>query len=103
STRCRCRSPPQREHFQNILSEMGRGARHAMRGCAQHGSEAFVKKYIREMIDDLRRPKTKKYTPPVPPVVPQDLNNQILSKDQRQRTKQLDFQAQQSEERQQLP
>jgi hypothetical protein len=35
-------------------------------------------------------------------VVPQDLNSQILSKDPAQRVRQLDQQAQQSEERQTL-
>jgi len=58
-----------------------------------------VKKYIREMIDDLRRPKSKA---PIPPV-PDDLNNQTLSDDPLQRARQLDFQAQQSEERETLP
>jgi hypothetical protein len=51
-----------------------------------------MKKYIREMLDDLKRKKN--------PVVPQDLENQELSKDPAERVKQLDFQAQQSEERQ---
>jgi len=52
-----------------------------------------MKKYIREMLDDLRR----KNTPA--PVVAQDLENQELSKDPEQRVRQLDFQAQQAEER----
>ena len=84
-----------------------------------HGPEAFVKKYIRDMIDDLKRPKSKDYIPPVPQPptdgktidlqqppelpVPEDLNNQILSDDPLQLKRQLDFQAQQAEERQKLP
>ena len=51
-----------------------------------------MKKYIREMLDDLKR---KNQAP-----VPEDLSNQELSDDPLQRAKQLDFQAQQSEERQ---
>ncbi len=54
-----------------------------------------MKKYIREMLDDLRGKKNPN------PVVPADLENQELSKDPLQRVRQLDFQAQQSEERQQ--
>ncbi len=50
-----------------------------------------MKKYIREILDDLKRKKN--------PVVPQDLENQELSKDPAQRVRQLDFQAQQAEER----
>jgi hypothetical protein len=58
-----------------------------------------MKKHIREILNDLKktaRPKAQ------PPVVPQDLNNQILSNDPLQRARQLDQQAQQSEERQRL-
>jgi hypothetical protein len=55
-----------------------------------------MKKYIREMIDDLRRPKVTK----VNPVVAADLSNQELSKNAEERVKQLDYQAQQSERRQ---
>jgi len=77
-----------------------------------------VKKYIRDMIDDLKGHKSKDYIPPVPQpppdgqtidlqqppelLVPEDLNNQILSDDPLQLERQLDFQAQQSEERQKL-
>jgi hypothetical protein len=59
-----------------------------------------MKKYIREMIDDLRgrEPKTTKLDPPPEPVVPEDLSNQILSEDPLQRTRQLDYQAQRKEE-----
>ena len=74
-----------------------------------------MKKYIREMLDDLRK-KHKDYVPPVtkPPAdaptgnlnanpqapLPADLENQILSKNPQERVRQLDFQAQQSEEEQ---
>ena len=77
-----------------------------------------MKKYIRDMIDDLKGHKSKDYIPPVPQaptdgqtidlqqppelLVPEDLNNQILSDDPLQLERQLDFQAQQSEERQKL-
>jgi hypothetical protein len=58
-----------------------------------------MKKYIREILNDLKlTPGMKKPEP----VVPQDLDNQILSNDPAQRTRQLDQQAQQSEERQTL-
>jgi hypothetical protein len=89
-----------------------------VRGCVHHHAEAHVKKYIREMIDDLRRPKAAGHIPRVPtsptdgkkidlspppqPALPEDLNNQILSEDPVERARQLDFQAQQSEERQTL-
>ena len=74
-----------------------------------------MKTYIREMLDDLRK-KHKDYVPPVPkppadapatsldvapqPPLPRDLENQILSTDPQERVRQLDFQAQQSEEEQ---
>jgi hypothetical protein len=47
---------------------------------------------------DSRRPEEA--VPPAP--VPEDLNNQILSNDPAQRVRQLDYQAQKSEERQTL-
>ncbi len=50
-----------------------------------------MKKLIRQILDDLN----KKPKPPVP----QDLDNQILSKNPEQRVKQLDWQAQENEER----
>ena len=72
-----------------------------------------MKKYIREMIDDLKNSKAKDFTPAVPkdgkenPVVdltppaekalPDDLSNQELSKNAEERVKQLDYQAFQSE------
>jgi hypothetical protein len=70
-----------------------------------------MKKYIREMLNDLRRKNSKDFIPPIPkpstaaPVnenasVPTDLENQELSDDPLERVRQLDFQAQQSEERQ---
>ena len=56
-----------------------------------------MKKYIREILNDLKlTPGQKKPEPPVPT----DLDNQILSKDPAQRVRQLDQQAQKSEERQ---
>ena len=75
-----------------------------------------MKKYIREMLDDLRGKSTKDYVPPIPkpstnapeidlnagaePALPTDLENQDLSDDPLERVRQLDFQAQQSQERQ---
>jgi hypothetical protein len=77
-----------------------------------------MKKYIRDMIDDLRRPKNKNVIPPVPkaptdgktdylnpppePPLPDDLANQDLSDDPLERVRQLDFQAQQNEQREKL-
>jgi hypothetical protein len=74
-----------------------------------------MKKYIREMLKDLTRRKEKDYVPPIPkpstdaavvdlnappePALPGDLDNQKLSKHPRQETRQLDYQAQQDEER----
>ncbi len=57
-----------------------------------------MKKYIRNMLDDLK----KNRQPPPAPVVPQDLENQDLSRDPAERVRQLDFQAQQDEERETL-
>jgi hypothetical protein len=56
-----------------------------------------MKKYIREILNDLKLTPRRK-TPK--PVVSTDLDNQILSKDPAQRVRQLDQQAQKSEERQ---
>jgi hypothetical protein len=56
-----------------------------------------MKKYIREILTDLKL--TKSSAKPEPPL-PEDLNNQILSKDPKQRVRQLDQQAQRSKERQ---
>jgi len=57
-----------------------------------------MKKYVRAVLDDLKS-KTKRKDNPV---IPQDLQNQQLSKDPRQRVRQLDYQAQKDEERQTL-
>jgi hypothetical protein len=57
-----------------------------------------MKKYVRAVLDDLKSKTTKKGNP----VVPQDLQNQTLSKDPRQKVRQLDYQAQKDEERQTL-
>jgi hypothetical protein len=64
-----------------------------------------MRTYIREMIDDIRRKRNKKAKPPVinltpapAPVLPKDLENQILSTDPAERVRQLDFQAQEQEE-----
>ncbi len=64
-----------------------------------------MKKHIREMIEDLKHPKTNKdfvppvvdLTPPPAPVVPDDLSNQVLSKNTEEKVKQLDYQAFESE------
>jgi hypothetical protein len=74
-----------------------------------------MKKYIREMMDGLRKKQDKGYVPPIPkpstkspridlnpapePALPDDLNNQQLSKNAKERERQLDFQAQENEER----
>jgi len=50
-----------------------------------------MKTYIREILKDLKKPE---------PTVPTDLDNQILSDDPVERARQLDQQAQKSEERQ---
>jgi hypothetical protein len=72
-----------------------------------------MKKYIREMIDDLKHSKAKDFvpavpkegkenpmvdlTPPTQPALPDDLSNHVLSKDAEERVKQLDYQAFESE------
>ena len=50
-----------------------------------------MKTYIREILNDVKKPE---------PADPTDLDNQILSKDPAERVRQLDQQAQKSEERQ---
>ena len=60
-----------------------------------------MKKHIRAVLDDLKK-KTKNQTKKTNPTVPQDLENQILSKNPKQKVRQLDYQAQQAEERQKL-
>lgn len=73
-----------------------------------------MRKYVREMIDDIRRKNSKDYIPPVPkgaatepvkdltpppaPTTPDDLENQVLSGNKLEQVKQLDFQAQEQEE-----
>jgi hypothetical protein len=57
-----------------------------------------MKRYVRAVLDDLKS-KTRKKSHPV---APQDLQNQVLSKDPQQRVRQLDYQAQKDEERQRL-
>lgn len=57
-----------------------------------------MKKYIRDLLDDL----TKKQDPPPAPVVPDDLENQQLSKNPEELVRQLDQQAQDAEERETL-
>jgi hypothetical protein len=49
-----------------------------------------MKTYIREILNDLKKPE---------PVVPTDLDNQTLSDDPAERVRQLDQQAQKNEER----
>ena len=62
-----------------------------------------MKKYIRDIMRDLKlSTRPQKQTQVTPPVMPQDLNNQILSNDPAERVRQLDQQAQLSEERQTL-
>jgi hypothetical protein len=54
-----------------------------------------MKKYVRAVLDDLKSKAGIKDNP----VVPQDLENQILSKDPQEKVRQLDYQAQKDEER----
>jgi hypothetical protein len=57
-----------------------------------------MKKYVRAVLDDLKSKAGKKQNP----VVSQDLENQTLSKDPKQKVRQLDYQAQKDEERETL-
>ncbi len=78
-----------------------------------------MKKHIRGILDDLHGkrgnrdfiPEVPKaptdaavndLTPPQEPAVPNDLENQELSGDEAERVRQLDFQAQENEERETL-
>ena len=64
-----------------------------------------MKKYIREMLDDLRKEheaKTVKLDAPPAPALPEDLENQELSADPVERVRQLDQQAQDAEVRETL-
>ena len=54
-----------------------------------------MKKYVRAVLDDLKSKAGKKRNS----VAPQDLDNQTLSKDPKQKVRQLDYQAQKDEER----
>lgn len=54
-----------------------------------------MRKYIREILRELMGKKDAGYVPPMPT----DLNNQELSKNPLQKTRQLDYQAQKNEER----
>jgi len=54
-----------------------------------------MKKFIRDILDDLNRKKK----PDVAPTAPDDLENQELSKNPAEKVRQLDFQAQQDERR----
>lgn len=56
-----------------------------------------MKTYIRQLLKDLSL--TNKTKAPEPPI-PEDLDNQTLSKDPAQRVRQLDWQAQKNEQRQ---
>jgi hypothetical protein len=83
-----------REHLTSSLRVRYSGAGGGGTVCRNEG----MKKYVRAVLDDLKS-KTKKKDNPV---MPQDLNNQVLSKDPRQKVRQLDYQAQKDEERQKL-
>lgn len=54
-----------------------------------------MKKHIRAILDDLKKPSKVQPAP-----APEDLDNQTFSNDPAQRVRQLDYQAQKSEERQ---
>ncbi|HTB15081.1 MAG TPA: hypothetical protein VK752_26095 [Bryobacteraceae bacterium] len=63
-----------------------------------------MKKYIREMIEDLKhsKAKSKDFVPAAPKgnpeaAMPDDLSNQVLSKNAEEKVKQLDYQAFESE------
>jgi hypothetical protein len=77
----------------------------AMAGvCAQSCEASGMKKYIRNMLEDLKKKHDEK--DPLPPVVsqvvPQDLENQDLSSNPEERVRQLDQQAQDDEVRETL-
>ena len=63
----------------------------------QQCKKSSMKKHVRAVLDDLKS-KTKKKNP----VMPQDLENQVLSRNPKQKVRQLDYQAQKNEERQRL-
>jgi len=72
--------------------------------CARPCEASGMKKYIRNMLEDLKKKHDQKepVPPVVPQVVPQDLENQDLSSDPEQRVRQLDQQAQDDEVRETL-
>jgi hypothetical protein len=77
-----------------------------------------MKKYIRDIMDDLNQAGNKDFVPVLPQAPtggktvyldppklepdPQDLDNQDLSADPQERVEQLDYQAQENEERETL-
>jgi hypothetical protein len=77
-----------------------------------------MKQYIRDIMQDLNKPGEQDFLPEIPQTptggktvyldppkvepVPEDLSNQNLSSDGEQRVEQLDYQAQQDQERQTL-
>ena len=83
--------------FVQLVRERGAGGR------LRDEQRSGMKKYIREMIDDLKHSKSKGLVPAVvgkksaEKALPDDLSNQVLSTNAEERVKQLDFQAQQSE------
>jgi hypothetical protein len=82
------------------------------------GVDKGMKKYVRDIMDDLKNAGNKDFLPAVPesPVdgktayldppkvepAPADLDNQTLSQDNQEAVKQLDYQAQKDEEREGL-
>ena len=77
-----------------------------------------MKQYIRDIMKDLHKPGEPDFVPEIPPTpaggktvyldppkvapVPDDLDNQELSKDGEEKVEQLDYQAQKDEERETL-
>ena len=77
-----------------------------------------MKQYIRDIMDDLNKAENKDFIPVLPQTptggktiyldppklepLPEDLSNQDLSSDPQERVEQLDYQAQQNEERERL-
>jgi hypothetical protein len=59
-----------------------------------------MRKHIRAILDDVRKRSLAGRKRKENPVVAEDLDNQVLSQNPAQRVRQLDWQAQKSEERQ---
>jgi hypothetical protein len=59
-----------------------------------------MRKHIRAILDDVRKRNLAGRKRKENPVVAEDLDNQVLSQNPAQRVRQLDWQAQKSEERQ---